>query len=206
MTTTQNLSSVFATSKTSVEDLQALHDVALPLMVASGGIVKWGVIEKATGIGYSRGWLIARRWYLEQNAPATLIDMDKLIAAKQSATIDFDAAVRLVASPMIQAMYDDQKLSWGEIMVRLGWTEGRVRKTYEATGAKKTLGLRTGKGGNFAYRDGSLYTEHRVKEGAQIPVTLKRRPVVEDLLNATKPEPAAKPVKATKPVKQTKAS
>ena len=70
---------VFTTNNMTTEDVEILVATALPLMDATGKI-PWAQVESVTGIGYSRGWLIVRRAYMEANQPKLLVDTGKLIA------------------------------------------------------------------------------------------------------------------------------
>ena len=212
---------MFATEHMTQAEAEALIKLALPLMDESGRI-PWAKVEAATGIGYSRGWLIVRRASLQKNPPNLLVDAKGLMAkALEQATTagkvgeftaheggqqkNVTAGERRTLSPIVHKHRDGLQLSWGEIAVRLGMPESKVRKLYRASGAKKDLGLRIGKGGKFAYDDPTLYLEHRKLEGAQIPVDLKGKPKVEQLLNAEKKAAAAKKA-AAKPTTKAKAS
>jgi hypothetical protein len=212
----------FITDKASLEEVAELIKVALPLMEENGRI-PWAKVEAATGIGYSRGWLIVRHAWLSANAPQLLVDWKpKYEAALAQATaagnadaflakeVDakgeaipgaVSAGERRVLSPIVHDLRDGKALSWGEISVRMGIPESRVRKFYRASGAKKDKGLRIGKGGRFAYQDPTLYLEHRKLEGAQIPVDLKGRPTPDKLLNFKKDEVKVSTKKA--PAKKT---
>ena len=130
-------------------------------------------IREGSPIKYSRAWLILRWEYLTANQPKAFFVPTKAAVAKAEKTFsgnDPKWLERHVYGPVVQEMYDDEKLSWGEIMVRTGKSEGFVRKSYEACdGQKRTVGLRTGKGGRFAADRPDLYQENRRAEGAQIP-------------------------------------
>lgn len=187
----------FITDKCSAEDAEALIKAGVPQMDASGR-VPWDKIEQEAGtkVGYSRGWLVVRRAYVEQNMPTVLVDAEKLFsdafkkAEKEGKSSEFDKAK--VLEPVVVDMRDNKKLSWGEIMVRLGLPEGQVRKAYRSNGIRKDLGLRIGKGGRFAYDDGRLYEDNRKVEGAQIKLDATGKPRVEDLLNYKPKEGATK--------------
>jgi hypothetical protein len=199
--------SPFATAKAS--EVESLIAVGLELTGADG-IVPWDEIAKHTEVGYSRGWLIVRRAWLEVNAPELLIPVAKLMAdataqATTAGTLgDFNAksggvtnGERRVLGPVVQDLRTKNN-SWGEIAVRLGMPESRVRAIFKASGSMKDLGLRIGKGGRFALGDPTLYLDNRRKEGAQIPADFKGRPAPEQLLNYRKPEaPAAPKAKRT---------
>lgn len=173
--------SPFATANTNAEDVKELIEVGLEHMKPNGAI-EWSEVGGETGIGYARGWLIVRRAYLEAFNPGALevlpTDPDK------------DREFRKQCDHVIN-MRDNMKLSWGEIMVRLGKSEGQVRKLYRKNGLKKDLGLRIGKGGRFAYDDPVLYLDNRKQEGAHIPLDHKGRPTPEMLLNFHAKEEAA---------------
>jgi len=187
----------FITDKCTAEDAEALIKAGVGRMDSSGR-VPWADVEKEAGteVGYSRGWLVVRRAYLEQNMPTVIVDSDKLLAdawkkAEQAGnSSQFDKA--RVLEPVVVDMRDNKKLSWGEIMVRLGLPEGLVRKAYRSNGVRKDLGLRIGKGGRFAYDDGRLYEDNRKAEGAQIKLDATGKPRVEDLLNYRPKEGATK--------------
>lgn len=179
--------SPFATANTNSEDVEALIEVGLEHMKPNGAI-EWSEIADQTNIGYARGWLIVRRAYLETHNPSAL----EVLPTDP----DPDKQFRKQCDHVIH-MRDVQKLSWGEIMVRLGRTEGEVRKLYRKNGLKKDLGLRIGKGGRFAYDDPTLYQENRKVEGAHIPLDHKGRPTPEMLLNFDKQEEAGTAGKST---------
>jgi hypothetical protein len=124
---------------------------------------------------YSRAWLIARRYQIEKYSPQLIKDLPQL--PKE------DAEGRFKHGKVFHADRMSSLLSWGEIMVRHACTEGYVRACFELAGVEKSRGLRVGKGGNFLYKDPTLYLDNRKAEGAQIPVDLKGRPMVEQLLN-----------------------
>lgn len=178
-------SSVFATKDTSAKEVAALITAGLEHM-KSDGTIDWKAMPQASRpfnvadgslpIGYSRAWLIVRRAYLEVHQKSALV---QLPARKGDKDAD-DRAWSKVVSPM----RTDEALSWGEIAVRCGQPESKVRKVFKDTGAKKDLGLRIGKGGRWAYDEPEFYLEHRKAEGAEIPSDLKGRPKVEQLMNA----------------------
>lgn len=177
--------SPFATKETVAADVSALISAAAE-HVGPDGVIDWKNFPQAVRpfdvaggslkIGYSRAWLIVRRAWLEMNDPKSLTKLP-------AATGDKDATNR-AWSKVISPMRDEQQLSWGEISVRVGVPESKIRTCYRATGAKKDLGLRIGKGGRFAYGEPEFYLEHRKDEGAQIPSDLKGKPAVEQLMNA----------------------
>lgn len=189
--------SVFATANTPEDEVQAL----IAFGAESDGTYHRATADHAQispSIKYSRAWLIVRRAYLEAKEPNLLVDLKKAerdeFPADKAASKD--EVTRRVVSPIVSKLRDDERLSWGEIAVRVGISEAQVRSAYRATGNKKDIGLRIGKGGKFAYSDPTLYADHRASAGAHIPVDLKGRPDVTDLLNADDPAkqaPAKKP-------------
>ena len=109
---------------------------------------------------------------------------------KQYGDVDPKWEARHVFGPAVVELHDSG-CSWGEIMVLMAkntkcFKEGQVRAAFEAAqGDRKSVGLRTGKGGRFVAARPDLYTENRKAEGAEIPITLKASTVaVEELLNA----------------------
>lgn len=182
------MSNPFITKECPAEVAEKLVEAGVGQMDASGK-VPWAKVEEQAGtdVGYSRGWLVVRWAYLAQNEPDTLVDADAYVSAQfRKATTegksgDFDPKAAL--QHLVIRMRDEQQLSWGEIAVRLGMPESRVRSAYRHNGVRKDLGLRIGKGGRFAYGAGELYTDNRKKEGAHIPHDLKAKPTVEQLLN-----------------------
>ena len=185
----------FETKSADAEAVATLIKVGLPLMEADGRI-KWSAVEAAgaTEIGYSRGWLILRRAWIEANAPELLVDTASLTAAalaKHGSEYDLN---KHVIEPVAADLRDRQALSWGEIAVRLGMPESRVRKAYTKAGVKKDVGLRIGKGGRFYGSDPTLYLDNMKTEGAWVPTTIKgRRPTASECLNFKGEEAAATP-------------
>ena len=197
--------SIFATDHTDAKDVAALIKAGVEHMKADGSIDWKGMPEAVRpsdvaggqlAIKYSRAWLIVRRAFLELNSPKSLVTLPTVTEAPEGSTVK--EATNRAWSKVITPMRDTDGLSWGEISVRVGVPESKIRTCYRATGAKKDVGLRIGKGGRFAYASPELYLEHRKLEGAQIPAELKGRPAVEQLLNATNPATGkvAAPVKA----------
>jgi hypothetical protein len=193
----------FITVHTSDADVEALINIGVPLM-GSDGRIKWAAVENATGIKYSRGWLILRHEWLAIKNPSALLNVTKLVSEKfaeaveQKRSGEFDGD-RDIICPIVQELRDSKELSWGEIAVRCGIPESKVRACYKKTAGKKDKGLRIGKGGRFAYDEPRYYMDNMKHEGAYIPVEIKgRRPQLEELLNYRKPEPVA-PVKVRKP-------
>jgi len=182
------MSNPFITEKCNAEQTAKLVEAGLPIM-ESDGKVHWSAVEESAGetVGYGRGWLVVRWAYLAKFQPTLLIDSTKLISdafkasEKSGKSGEFDEKTVLQAK--VIELRDTEKLSWGEIAVRMQIPESRVRAAYRHNGVRKDLGLRIGKGGRFAYDAGELYTDNRRKEGAQIPLDLKAKPTVEQLLN-----------------------
>lgn len=164
--------SPFATEHTNSEDVKALIAEGLEHMKPNG-VIEWSELD--TEIGYSRGWLIVRRAWFEVNNPSALVQLP---------TDPDPGRQQFKQQSLVVKMRDQDKLSWGDISVRLGVPESRVRSIYRGeNGTKKDLGLRIGKGGRFAYDDPTLYLDNRKKEGAHIPLTKKGRPLPNELLN-----------------------
>jgi hypothetical protein len=181
--------SIFSTKSTDqadVENLVSNLDHYMPEGLANTKAIADQPIK------YSRAWLILRRAYLEQNAKSLLWEPTKTATEKAHKTFggtDPQWLERHVYGPKVTELHDEG-CSWGEIMVRLGKSEGFVRKSFEACdGRKRTVGLRTGKGGRFAADRPDLYQEHRRAEGAEVPnekgIYASNVPV-EMLLNAVK--------------------
>jgi hypothetical protein len=187
----------FITEKCDAEATAKLVEAGLPIM-ESDGKVHWSAVEEGAGtnVGYGRGWLVVRWAYLAKYDPTSLVDSTKLIsdafkkAEKEGKSGDFDEKTVLQAK--VIELRDVEALSWGEIAVRMQIPESRVRAAYRHNGIRKDLGLRIGKGGRFAYDAGELYTDNRRKEGAHIPLDMKAKPKVEDLLNFLEKTSSAK--------------
>lgn len=177
--------SMFATKNTSAEAVENL--VTNLEKYIPGGIVSTEAL-KDQGILYSRAWLILRRAWLEANDAKRIVAPSKAALAKAQKSFgdQADWELRHVWGPLVVAMHDEELDSWGEIMVRLGKSEGFVRKAYRLsrTGEVRDLGLRTGKGGRFVADRPDLYLENRKAEGAVIPQVERPRTVaIESLLN-----------------------
>lgn len=197
----------FITSSTTPEAITALVEggLAVSRLTANGNwICEYDKID--TDIGYNRGWLVVRYEWLKANDPAKLVPARELMAkgtleaAKAGNSQSYDVT-RAVLAPLVAGLKDGDQQSWGEISVRLGLPEGLCRKAYRATDAKKDRGVRNGKGGRFAFDDGTLYQDNRKKEGAWIPTEVKGRPAVEQLLNFV-PKDAPKPVAKKAPARK----
>lgn len=199
-------SSPFATKATTSADVKRLIAVGLEHTDPSGEI-NWHEFPEAVrpadmggkgSILYSRAWLIVRRAWLEVNEPSGLTTLPVVDPAKVAAGDTLKAATNRAWSKVVQPMRD-AGMSWGEISVRVGVPESKVRACFTATNSRKDLGDRIGKGGRFAYDEPEFYLAHRKAEGAHIPVELKSKPKVEQLLNAKDPK-SGKVVKATRAV------
>lgn len=145
-----------------------------------------------TGVKYSRVWQIARRWYLEDTNPETLVDPQLAVKGWKAEHSEWvpvlkgDSEVMEALGPIVKAMRDGL-CSWGEINVRIGVSEGLVRKAFSYKSSVKDKGLRIGKGGAFAYGDMLLYQANMKREGALIPSDYRGKPKPEECLNF-KPE------------------
>lgn len=191
------MSNPFITKECDAATAAKLVETGVSQMDASGK-VPWAKVEEEAGtdVGYSRGWLVVRWAYLAQNDPNKLFDLSghtseefkRATAAGNESSFD----AKSVLQQVVIRMRDEENLSWGEIAVRLGIPESRVRSAYRHNGIRKDLGLRIGRGGRFAYDAGELYTENRRKEGAHIPLDMKAKPKVEQLLNYMEKEGATK--------------
>lgn len=177
----KNHTSPFATAKTNAEDVHNLIEQGVEHM-REDGTINWKDLPEAVRphdqggsgpIGYSRGWLIVRRAWAERHNLVEELPKD--------ANASYE---RIKQTKVVNRMRNDQQLSWGEISVRLGIPESRVRALYRANDTKQDKGLRIGKGGRFAFDDGNLYRDNRKKEGAWIPLEVgRRKPSVQELLN-----------------------
>lgn len=190
---TKNLKgSVFSTDETKPEDVHLLVTEGVETASADG-TVNWKTLSDRVEVKYSRAWLIVKRAWTEQNNPSALVVIPDEKQWKDEHSGSFaddekagDAYNRRVLHDLVYKMRDDDQLSWGDIAVRLGLPESRVRAAYRSVGIKKDLGLRIGKGGRYAYDDPTLYLEHRRKEGAHIDANFIGRPTAEQLLNFAK--------------------
>src|SRR4026209_182471 len=123
----------FITEKCTVEDAKALIAKGLPQM-NSDGRVPWSKVEEEAGtkVGYSRGWLVVRYAYLQKHNPQVLIPTSELLskafkqAEKEGNSGTYDE--RKVLSEVVVELRDVEQLSWGEIAVRMGIPESRVRR------------------------------------------------------------------------------
>lgn len=199
--------SIFATKNTPAKQVTALVDNVDEVCDADGTIKRAEMVRLAPDIGYTRAYLIIKRAWLEANDKKAIKAVTKTaVAAATKKFQDRYSYERHVLGPIVVGMRLEDELSWGDIAIRLTSPEGtnipesKVRDAFrKAEGHMKDKGLRIGKGGRYAYDDGSLYSEHRQAEGAVIKVTQKGRPTVTDLLNG---EAKLAEVKLA-PVKQT---
>lgn len=190
----------FITAHTSDEAVASLVEVGFPLMGNDGRVKDSAMLERVSGIKYSRAWLILRHEWLTKFNPEGFVPLATMVAdatkqaTQQKRLAEFNAD-RDVVAKVVQDLRDDLQYSWGEISVRCGIPESAVRRCYRLTAGKKDRGLRIGKGGRFAYDEPTLYLENMKVEGAHIPTDLKMRPQREDCLNFVKKD---QPVKAAR--------
>jgi hypothetical protein len=188
--------SVFATANTNAVDIRALIADGLENTDQSGEInwkamspkVRPADVPGGSGkILYSRAWLIVRRAWLEVNEPSALVTLPEVSEKDCLPGEALSACKNRVWSKLVQPLRDGDH-SWGEIAVRCGKPESKIRASFRATQSRKDLGDRIGKGGRFAFDEPEFYLEHRKAEGAHIPVEVKSKPKVEQLLNAKDPK------------------
>jgi len=196
--------SPFATKNTNSAHVEKLIAAALATASETGEFpaVLWGNPEFGN-IGESRGWLIARRAWLEVNRPKALIAVPAGTDFSKSPA-DGGVSIRKFGKILEEFRHDGNGDSWGELMVRTGLSEGQVRRAWTTVGAKKDVGHRTGKGGRFVADNPEFYLAHRKAEGAHIPVDLTKRVrevQVEELLNAKDPV-TGKVVRFNRPTKR----
>lgn len=195
--------SPFATKNTNAKHVSALIAAALAQANESGEFPStlWNNPEFGN-IGESRGWLIARRAWLEVNQPKALVAVPAGTDFSKSPA-DAGASLRKFGKTLHNLRGDGHGDSWGELMVRTGLSEGKVRKAWSSSGDHEDRGHRTGKGGRFMADNPEIYLEHRKAEGGFVPVGLEKRNseiVVEDLLNAKNAD--GKIVKFQRPAKR----
>jgi hypothetical protein len=186
----QNMTNVLVTKEEGVAELKKAVQAWLKGNPENLERMPMAEFRKASGWDYSRTWQVARRWVIEARTPDLLVNTSELVKG-----LEVDK-VEATLSRVVVKLHDDKLCSWGEINVRMGLSEGRVRKLYKYSG-KKDIGQRTGQGGRFVYQDPTLYLEHMKKEGAVIPTTLKGRPKVEECLNAKPKAPKARRTRKT---------
>lgn len=164
MPTNTNTSSPFATKDTPAEEIKALCAAVDVLATSAGDELKWTDLHQACpNIGYSRGWLIARRYQLEKFAPETC---ERLTQTK-------DQDERYAQAKKFHHARMNLQLSWGEIAVRFGVPESYVRACFKLYGVENDKGLRIGKGGRWVADRPDLYLDNRKKEGAHLPHDVK---------------------------------
>lgn len=135
----------------------------------------------ASGWSESRTWQVARRRVIEAKQPNLLVDVSALVKGVEADKVDATIAKVIVN-------LRDKGESWGEINVRLGISEGRVRKLFAKYSGRKDRGLRTGQGGRFVADNPTLYLSNMKAEGAVIKDSFKGIPTkAEQCLNFKKP-------------------
>jgi hypothetical protein len=147
----------------------------------------------ASGWSESRTWQVARRRVIEAKQPHLLVDVSALVKGIDASEVD-----RTLAREVIELR--NAKVSWGEINVRMGISEGRVRKLFATYSGQKDRGLRIGKGGRFVTENPLLYLDNMKTEGAQISSEYKGIPQTpEKCLNYKKPARVRAPRKPRTP-------
>ena len=172
--------SVHATNVTKGED-QVADLIRVGLETCSPtGRVNWDDIKASfpgeLEIGYSRGWCVVRRAWIEANAPQLLHDVELAALAADAMArkgSEFNLNVD-VLGPVARQLRDEDQLSWGEIAVRMNIPESKVRAAYRTKAGHKDLGLRIGKGGRFVADRGDLYVENMKAEGVVVDAALPR--------------------------------
>lgn len=146
--------------------------------------VTWPELEAASGIGYSRAWLLVQRTLMERNSPALIVDTQAVLTQAQAehreAGVPFDS--KAVLGEVVRTLRMDEGVSWGEISVRLNMPESQVRAVFRHNSTVKDVGLRIGRGGRWLNGDPTLYQAHRAKEGAFVPGTIKRAELKPEVL------------------------
>lgn len=112
------------------ERLAARKELGETIVELREGGAKWEEIAGEVGTSTGRAMLI----YFE----ATVKPKDKIKGAD-----DEELGEKIVAAR------DEDKLSWGQIMARTGFSETRCRKLYEEASGNSTRGHRIGKGGRY---------------------------------------------------------
>lgn len=147
----------------------------------------------ASGWTESRTWQVARRRVIETLQPQLLVNVSELTKGLEADKVDPTIAKVIVK-------LRDQGVSWGEINVRLGISEGRVRSLFAKHSGRKDRGLRIGRGGRFVTDNPTLYLENMKAEGAVISADYKGIPQdPAKCLNYKKPAKARRPRKAAAP-------
>src|SRR4051812_34381191 len=126
-------------------------------------------LMEASGWSESRTWQVARRRVIEAKQPGLIVDVSALVKGCEADKVDQTIAKVVIA-------LRDKGESWGEINVRMGLSEGRVRKLFAQYSGRKDRGLRTGQGGRFVTNNPTLYLDNMKSEGAVISGEFKGIP------------------------------
>lgn len=120
--------------------------VAASEALANGTPMK-DVLE-ATGLNYSQAWYFHTRRQLEAEGATQPFSAEAVVELR------------------------DAGESWGLIAVRLGVAESQVRRSFAATTANRSQGLRIGKGGRWFTGEAGqpFYAETLKRTGTTIPV------------------------------------
>lgn len=113
---------------------------------------KWPEILQATGFSHSRAELI----WMDHVLPSAERDRCRKLVKDQGLG---PASVALRA----------EGHSWGEIAVRVGHGEGKVRTAFRDASGNKSQGQRIGKGGRYYLAEGVLYQDTLRPTGTVIP-------------------------------------
>lgn len=146
---------------------------------------------EASGLKYSRARQIARRWFIEEQVPALLVDTKPLLEAfekehKGWMPAQGESLRGEALSDTVRTLHAAGQ-SWGDISGRMGITEAEARKLFEYKSRMRAKGQRVGQGGAFLNADPTLYLENRKAEGAWVPTGHKGPIKPEVLLNFKKP-------------------
>jgi hypothetical protein len=131
-------------------------------------------LMEASGWSESRTWQVARRRVIEARQPGLIVDVSALVKGCEADKVDQTIAKVVIA-------LRDKGESWGEINVRMGLSEGRVRKLFAQYSGRKDRGLRTGQGGRFVTDNPTLYLDNMKSEGAVISGDYKGIPAKPEL-------------------------
>lgn len=198
-------------TKEQTDDLRAAY--AVWLEADGSGDFPMAEFTLVSGLNYSRAWQIARRWYLEERMPEALVDAGALIKAWQENHEGWmpnkgESYEGEALAPTIRTLREAGH-SWGELNVRFGMPEGRLRQLFTYKSTVKDRGLRIGRGGRFVTDDPRLYQENMKREGAMIPADFKGHLKPEICLNykadaakRAKKAAAAAKAKATREAKK----
>lgn len=177
------MSDLFVTTTEGVKELRKAVDAWLAGNPENLERMPMKAFRSASGWDYSRTWQVARRWVIEAKTPKLIVDCSALIKGKDADQVD-----PILAKVVIDLHDGPTQASWGEINVRMGLSEGRVRKLYAKYSGKKDRGLRTGQGGRFVTDNPTLYLDNMKREGAEIAEDFKGIPTKpEQCLNYKKP-------------------